>query len=1225
MPARIWRGVACDQLTFAPLYGFVADSDAIMFFPAGGYRMAEVAELQSREFALGHSGMPGEARAKAFLESEDVIVRHEGPETSVDDAILFVQQRLRDAVPAGHEVPAIRGVDGSDDVADEPADLRPGSRLYVTAFLAAHLSICLKRRRIDSLAFGRYYIQWAPGGPGLQVEAVSDRYLEPEEQITAFGAARMRELGFATPTDDDPNWTMWLDSEVNAMSVAEPIVTALVEVYRVPLEDVAAAVGAFPQPPLAQPLDVQEPVTDPSPRLDADHGDDGAGHAQDGIYLVWETEHRYPQLAATVVIRLSPDRQTLPLVEVFPETSRTGYKYLFESWGRASSLSDAGSGEQVRLMRAEEISTELRDARTRFKTDIDLADEHSPIMYSIADPTAYTVTVHHRRDPLEDLVDDLRRWVPTDTEWARWGSPQSSDGGHGSDSDATGPAASPGGPEVPWWDQAFDTAYRVWDHTGHPERPELAATVFVSFPSGHRSLPRVEVIPELSPAGFAYLHVAWVGIATDALIADSETIRVGLCRSAVVLLRDWRSQARDASRHDRSAVEGLVYRIAIATLHTVNEMDSTVRFDEIVPQRLRTRPTPGRWSRMIAAELVDYCILGRHRNQNTDPAATGITDEGRQRVLDEIRQRQGSSPNLAAAVQARLDQLDNEATPAPFSVADSDVPLTPDHGAPTGLTALDSPDEGEGQEMNDGESSEPIVRRQSAVYLVWDMDDPYPVLAATVIVHLPVDRRAQPDVIVRPEPSHAGYRFLFQPWRLAWSEGDTPSGVAAQFARGAEIAAEVLRVRALLHSRVEARDETAHLALCIADPTIYTVALRSRWVDGYDPIPELHKWVPRDSEWSRWADAGIGPSPEPESSESGTGSGRETTRWWDDSLDTVYRVLQPPTADDPLVAEVMVSFPPGYRALPRVEVLPAVSPIGFSYLHGTGTHAATDAMVAASEDMRRRFNLQVAVLLRDWRTRSQAENWDAATALERLVFALGQPALHMVDEVPTAVSFDELASQRLRSRPTPGQWTRMIAADLVDASVNDQIAERTEDRTARPIDTDGSQRVRDEIKLREISSPKIAAAMRARLDLQLAEPSPDDVLATSDWISVVELAPETNGVDGGPWRLTVTRTTGETHWWPWVEDENAPHLMSIFRSRTGEVVQIQLSYDGPFQDAALEYGLDHYVFGSRTLWPATHFEHDSFNGGWVWTHSNRSDPFPFASRPGSGTLGGTDE
>ena len=144
-----------------------------------------------------------------------------------------------------------KGVDMDTDPPMDTAEaILPGSRKFLEATLAANLSYDLRERRTRVITLGPYYLQWATGGPGLQIEMVSDQFLEPTHQITSFGAARMRELGFAQPTDDDPNWTLWLAEDWESMVPAHALVTAILDVYRIRPEVAVTSIGPLP-PPLA--------------------------------------------------------------------------------------------------------------------------------------------------------------------------------------------------------------------------------------------------------------------------------------------------------------------------------------------------------------------------------------------------------------------------------------------------------------------------------------------------------------------------------------------------------------------------------------------------------------------------------------------------------------------------------------------------------------------------------------------------------------------------------------------------------------------------------------------------------------------------------------------------------------------------------------------------------------------------------------------------------------
>jgi hypothetical protein len=123
---------------------------------------------------------------------------------------------------------------------------------------------------------------------------------------------------------------------------------------------------------------------------------------------------------------------------------------------------------------------------------------------------------------------------------------------------------------------------------------------------------------------------------------------------------------------------------------------------------------------------------------------------------------------------------------------------------------------------------------------------------------------------------------------------------------------------------------------------------------------------------------------------------------------------------------------------------------------------------------------------------------------------------------------------------------------------------------------------------------------------------------SSDWISIVEMDPSTHGDKGGPWKLTIVRTTFSVseedrsgdrrgdHWWGLIRFERVGHL-SIWRAKDGRVLKADLKGDEPFDEAMTKYGLEN-VFGSRALWPGNRgIGFDS----WVWTFLNKEDPFPF--------------
>lgn len=149
-------------------------------------------------------------------------------------------------------------VDGPDHVSREDSAAFD-ERKILAITLSANLVYDRRTGRERVVQIGPYYLQWAPHERGLQVELVSDCFLAEADRLTPFGETRMRALGFYAPSDDSPNWTLHLEDEWRALELAETVVTALLEVYRVPLHDLAAAVG--PLPPF-------DDMTEHSPHLD---------------------------------------------------------------------------------------------------------------------------------------------------------------------------------------------------------------------------------------------------------------------------------------------------------------------------------------------------------------------------------------------------------------------------------------------------------------------------------------------------------------------------------------------------------------------------------------------------------------------------------------------------------------------------------------------------------------------------------------------------------------------------------------------------------------------------------------------------------------------------------------------------------------------------------------------------------------------------------------------
>lgn len=78
----------------------------------------------------------------------------------------------------------------------------------------------------------RHYVQWSKYDFGLQVECVSNNYLEGPDRLTASQRSRLRELGLTPPLGDDlPNyWKCFFDRE--DLEDAAALLAAAVEVYR---------------------------------------------------------------------------------------------------------------------------------------------------------------------------------------------------------------------------------------------------------------------------------------------------------------------------------------------------------------------------------------------------------------------------------------------------------------------------------------------------------------------------------------------------------------------------------------------------------------------------------------------------------------------------------------------------------------------------------------------------------------------------------------------------------------------------------------------------------------------------------------------------------------------------------------------------------------------------------------------------------------------------------
>ena len=122
------------------------------------------------------------------------------------------------------------------------------------------------------------------------------------------------------------------------------------------------------------------------------------------------------------------------------------------------------------------------------------------------------------------------------------------------------------------------------------------------------------------------------------------------------------------------------------------------------------------------------------------------------------------------------------------------------------------------------------------------------------------------------------------------------------------------------------------------------------------------------------------------------------------------------------------------------------------------------------------------------------------------------------------------------------------------------------------------------------------------------------VMIMANWVITVDLSPGSNGIDGGPWRLVVTRTLDADHhwWWPLIlDEEHSRGALVVHRDQDADLARVALADDRPFEEAATEFDLDSAVFGSMTIWPGGHHSGLGIQGGWVWTLQDRPADFPF--------------
>lgn len=307
-----------------PWLGAVDPSERHVFEPLSIVNPWDCAYCFASEGALIHTNSMREQVIANYGDPSDELAAYDAHFAEFDEpSTEYLQAQRQREESRAPETPA--------EAVEWREVVLPGGRKYLTVVLASHLAHALRDRLTRTLGLDPYYVQWSPGGPGLQVEVVSDRYLAPGDQITAFGEARMRELGFAEPSSDDPNWTMWLADEYQAMTVAEPLVTALLDIYRLPMPEVIVAVGPLPAPvlaptaplaPITEVTDSATPASEQAPDLRKQ--DEAGARSWDVAFVIGERDPvrrtRTGRVLAVVATRIFEDAEVLPLVEAFPRT-----------------------------------------------------------------------------------------------------------------------------------------------------------------------------------------------------------------------------------------------------------------------------------------------------------------------------------------------------------------------------------------------------------------------------------------------------------------------------------------------------------------------------------------------------------------------------------------------------------------------------------------------------------------------------------------------------------------------------------------------------------------------------------------------------------------------------------------------------------------------------------------------------------------------------------------
>lgn len=90
-----------------------------------------------------------------------------------------------------------------------------------------------------------YYFQYLtdPEQPGIHLELVGNEWLPEELHLSPADEQVLRDLGFADPDEDWSNWYVETLDDSESDAVAWAVVDALMTAYRVPIEDIAEAVG----------------------------------------------------------------------------------------------------------------------------------------------------------------------------------------------------------------------------------------------------------------------------------------------------------------------------------------------------------------------------------------------------------------------------------------------------------------------------------------------------------------------------------------------------------------------------------------------------------------------------------------------------------------------------------------------------------------------------------------------------------------------------------------------------------------------------------------------------------------------------------------------------------------------------------------------------------------------------------------------------------------------